>query len=456
MEHTILLNLIENESYTRKVFPYLDAEYFSASHEKVLFDLISSYFTRYNELPTREILQTELEDLETVTETDYELVSRFLETEEYVEQNQKWLVEKTEEFCQDRAILNGIRRSIKILEGTDSSSLKGRIPDILKEALSVSFDTSVGHDFVTDYDKRLEYYQKVDEKIEFDISLLNKITGGGVSRKTMNILLAPTGAGKTMFMCHMSAHNLMCGLNVLYITMEMSEEEIGKRIDANLLDIPIGDLKDIKEDEYVEKMKRLKRKAKGRLIIKEYPTASANRNHFANLLQELAIKKDFTPDVIYVDYLNICASSRIRPGDSSGTYTFAKAIAEELRGLAVEHNVALFTATQSNRDAYGSSDLDLQNTSDSIGVPFTADLMLALIATEELTDMGQMMIKQLKNRYNDLNYYRRFVIGVDKPKMRLFNCEEDAQEDVMESVPEERGDFSTGRSRGGDRFSGFV
>lgn len=456
MEKTILLNLIHNEPYCRKVFPYVKREYFSNTSEQIVLDLLSKHFVRYNELPSRHVLQTELDDLENITEVDHEIVTDFLENSEFEEENFDWLVDKTEEFCQDRAILNGIRKSIKIVDGQDSTRLKGQIPEILKEALSVSFDGSVGHDFIGDYKKRFAYYQRVEEKIDFDLRLMNKITDGGLSRKTLNILLAPTGAGKTMFMCHMAANNLVCGHNVLYITLEMSEEQIGKRIDANLLDIPLRDFKDLDEDEYDKRIARLRDKVKGRLVVKEYPTASASRNHFSTLIEELKIKKNFKPDVIYIDYLNLCASSRILPGTSTGSYGYVKAIAEEIRGLAVEHDVAMITATQSNRDAYGSSDVTLQNTSDSIGVPFTADLMLAIIATEELEEMGQVMIKQLKNRYGDLNYYKRFVLGVDKSKMRLFDCEDEAQEDILGAAasPEER--LSRPPRADASRFGGFV
>ena len=372
-----------------------------------------------------------------------------------------WLLDQTEKYCQDRAVYNAIMESINIIDGKSKDKGKGAIPQILSEALSVSFDTSIGHDFLSDWDHRYEFYHHKEEKIELDLSYFNSITRGGIPRKTLNVALAGTGVGKTLFMCHAAAANLSAGYNVLYITMEMSEERIAERIDSNLMNVTTDELKIMPKEVFDKKIERVRSKCKGRLIIKEYPTSSAGSSNFRHLLQELKLKRKFIPDIIYIDYLNICASSRMKMGNSVNSYMYIKAIAEELRGLAVEFNVPIITATQTNRDGYNSSDVDLTNTSESFGLPATADLMFAIISTEELEELNQLLIKQLKNRYNDLNLHRTFLIGVDRSKMRLYDVESSAQSGLNHDRPvmdssrfsddEEAGGF--GLNRGKKDFS---
>ena len=432
MEKTILSHLIYNEKYGRKVLPFIKPEYFQSDTDKTVFDLIYSYATKYNQFPTKEALYIDLENKTSLNEQTFKDV-RQLVSELSIDEttNLDWLVDKTEEFCQEKALFNALRESIKVMD-KNSKVPKGSIPKLLQDALQVSFDSHVGHDFVEDASSRFDEYHKKEIKLDFDIEYLNKITGGGVPQKTLCCLIATTGGGKSLAMCHMAAHNLMCNKNVLYITLEMAEERIAQRIDANLLDVTIQDLMELTKIEYQKKMEKIKRTTKGKLIIKEYPTASAGSAHFRHLLNELKIKRNFVPDVIYIDYLNLCISSRIKHGAQVNTYSYVKAIAEELRGLAVEFKVPIWTATQANRGAFNASDLGLENTSDSIGLPMTVDLMLALIATEELDELGQIMVKQLKNRFGDPNINKRFVVGIDRAKMRLYNVEQSAQEEILD------------------------
>jgi len=432
MEKTILSHLIYNEKYGRKVLPFIKPEYFQSDTDKTVFDLIHSYATKYNQFPTKEALYIDLENKTSLNEQTFKDV-RQLVSELSIDEttNLDWLVDKTEEFCQEKALFNALRESIKVMD-KNSKVPKGSIPKLLQDALQVSFDSHVGHDFVEDASDRFDEYHKKEIKLDFDLEYLNKITGGGVPQKTLCCLIATTGGGKSLAMCHMAAHNLMCNKNVLYITLEMAEERIAQRIDANLLDVTIQDLMELSKIEYQKKMEKIKKTTKGKIIIKEYPTASAGSAHFRHLLNELKIKRNFVPDVIYIDYLNLCISSRIKQGSQVNTYSYVKAVAEELRGLAVEFKVPIWTATQANRGAFNASDLGLENTSDSIGLPMTVDLMLALIATEELDELGQIMVKQLKNRFGDPNINKRFVIGVDRAKMRLYNVEQSAQEEILD------------------------
>jgi replicative DNA helicase len=428
LEQVIINNLIYNEGYGRKVIPFLKDDYFPDYSYKTVFGLIDDYVKKYNTFPTVEALAIDL--------TNEDSFKRCKEILSEIKQEEKtdlqWLVDQTEKFCQEKAVYNAIMSSIQILDDKSGKTSKGAIPQILSDALAISFDTHIGHDFIEDAESRFEFYHTKEVRIPFDLSYLNKITQGGLPRKTLNIALAGTGVGKSLFMCHCAAANLTAGLNVLYITLEMAEERIAERIDANLLDIPVDELKIIPYDSYERKIDRLKRKTNGKLVIKEYPTASAGSANFRHLLNELKIKKNFVPDIIYIDYLNICASSRIRYGANVNSYTLIKSIAEELRGLAVEFNVPIVSATQTTRTGYSSSDVGLEDTSESFGLPATADFMFALISTEELAELGQLMVKQLKNRYNDPNIDRRFIVGVDRSKMRLFDVEQSAQEDLLD------------------------
>jgi archaellum biogenesis ATPase FlaH len=436
LENLIFSNLISNEDYTRKTLPYIKAEYFNDINDKVLFTVIEKFVDKFNELPTKEVLKVELSNVKGLNE------DQFKETYELVEslqtdniRSEEWMLTETEKFCQDKAIYNAIMTSIRIMDKKEKDLDKGAIPELLTQALGVSFDNSIGVEFLQDIEDRYKYYHTKQQKIPFALTFFNKITKGGFGRKTINIFLAGTGVGKSLTMCSMAADNLMMGNNVLYITMEMAEFEIARRIDANLLDVTIQELEDMSKDSYVSKMERLKGKTKGKLIIKEYPTSSAGSGNFRHLFNELRLKKNFAPDVVYIDYLNICASSRIKNGSNVNSYSYIKAIVEELRGLAVEFNVALVTATQTTRGGYGDSDVDITDVSESFGVAHTADFMCALITSEELEGLGQLLIKQLKNRYNDLNYLRRFVLGVDRSKMKLFDLEESAQTDIQDDKP---------------------
>ena len=433
LEEIIFSHLLFNEEYSRKVIPFLKNEYFQTRTNKILFELIDGYIKTYNVVPSKEALNTKLQSLDNISEDDFKSCGELItKLEADLKTSVDWLCDQTEKFCQEKAVYNAIMDSIKIIDKKDKKRGTGSIPEILTEALSVSFDTNIGHDFIEDADSRYDYYHVREEKLQFDLEYFNKITKGGLSKKTLNIILASTGVGKTMFMTHCAAHHLTLGKNVLYLTMEMSEERIAERIDANLMDVTIDELKELPKDAYDKKMVRIKSDTKGKLIVKEYPTAAAGSAHFRHLLQELRIKKSFKPDVIYVDYLNICSSARMKMGGSVNSYMYIKAIAEELRGLAVEFDVPIISATQSNRDAYNSSDVGLDNTSESFALPATADFMFALISTEDLEGLNQILVKQLKNRYDDPSSNRKFIIGVNKAKMKFYDVEQSAQKDILD------------------------
>jgi replicative DNA helicase len=433
IELTILKNLVHNEDFARKTLPFLKEDYFSDSSERVVYKRIADFMTKYNSRPTREAIGIEIESSNNLTEEEHkrsmELVRNLVEPEPVT---MDWLLESTEAFCQERAVFNAVMDSIAILDGKDKNRTKNSIPEILSEALGVSFDSHIGHDFIEDFEERYDYYHRVEEKVAFDLELFNKITRGGLSRKSLNIILAGTGVGKTLAMCHFAAANLTMGKNVLYITMEMAEEKIAERIDANLLNVASEDLQQLPKEMYQNKIARLRSKTQGKLIIKEYPTASAHAGHIRHLLNELNLKRNFVPDIIYIDYLNICCSSRIKLGSNVNSYSYIKSIAEELRGLAVEKNVPIVSATQTTRSGYTSSDPGLEDTSESFGLPATADFMIALVRDEEMDERGQIMVKQLKNRYSDPANTRKFFVGVDRVKMRLFDLEESAQDDIID------------------------
>lgn len=435
MEKTILSNLIYNDEYSRKVVPFLKDEYFSETAEKIAYQLITDYFVKYNSVPTKEALYINLSDMENINEHTFEEVKGlFGELNHEKGTSNDWLIQKTEEFCKEKAVYNAIHKSIEMLDDKQNT---GKIPSILSEALAVSFDTHIGHDFIEDAAERYDSYHEKEKKIPFAIDILNQITDGGSSTKTLSCLMASTGVGKSLTMCSMAAFNLMCNYNVLYITLEMSEKRIARRIDANLLDMDIKDLKYIGKVEYEKKMKKIREKSKGRLIIKEYPTTSANVTHFRHLLNELRIKKNFVPDIVYVDYINICSSARMKLG-ATGSYGYIKAIAEELRGLAQEFDIPIWTATQANRSALGSSDMGLENTSDSMGLPMTLDFMIAALTSDELEEMGVILMKQLKNRDGDASKWKKFFVGIDRAKMKLFNADDSLQDGIYDAnKPEE-------------------
>lgn len=446
IENVILSNLVFNEEYSRKVLPFLKTEYFSDFTQRTLYELASKYISKYNRLPTKSSLIIDLENLKDIDEKNFISCKTAIDAiDPPEEKNLSWLIEHTEKFCQDRAIYNAIMESIKIIDDSSEKRSKGSIPELLSNALSVSFDNNIGHDYFDDYNSRFESYNKFVKKIPFDLDYFNAITDGGLEGKTLSIAMAGTGVGKSMFMCHCAAANLRNGYNVLYITMEMSEEKVAKRIDANLFDTNIGDLKFLPKDVTEKKIDKLKSKVKGKLIIKEYPTTTGSAANFRHLLNELRIKKNFVPDIVYVDYLNICASSRLKQGANVNSYTYIKAIAEEIRGLAMEFNIPIVSATQTTRSGFRSSDVELTDTSESFGLPMTADLMFALISTEELQELNQIMVKQLKNRDNDISAQRRFVVGVDRAKMKLYNVEQSAQEDIMETPEEPSNNFRFSR-----------
>ena len=432
IEKTILSNLLLNEEYTRRVLPFIKEDYFKEFTYKFVFSTIKKYIDKYNAVPSTEALIIDFESRDDLSEQVFkdgnELI-RDLKRDENTDI--EWLIDQSEKFCQDQALYNALSESIKLTNGNESNVSKGAIPDMLTKALAVSFDTNVGHDFVEDWEHRYELYHTKEDKLPFDLEYFNKITKGGLSRKTLNICLAGTGVGKSMFMCHCAAKNLEDGKNVLYITLEMAEERIAERVDANLLDTNLDELQDLPFDVYEKKINRVKEKTFGKLIVKEYPTASASANNFRYLLNELKMKKNFAPDVIYIDYINICASSRIKTGANVNSYTYVKAIAEELRGLAVEMNVPIVSATQTNRTGFSSSDVGLEDVSESFGLPATADFMFALITNDKLAQYNQLLVKQLKNRYSDPNYNRKFIVGVDRAKMRLYNTEQSSQQDLI-------------------------
>lgn len=441
IEKVILANLALNEEFARKVVPFLKPEYFHDSVDRAVFDVIDSYSKKYNKFPSKEALGIELSRRDNLSEDTFKSCTEFVEGMELDDTDFDWLVDQSEKFCQDKAIYNAIMKSIQVLDDKTGKLSKGSIPALLSDALAVSFDTHIGHDFIGDASARYDFYHTKEVKIPFDLDLFNRITKGGLSRKTLNVILAGTGVGKSLCMCHMAANNLTDGKNVLYITLEMAEERIAERIDANLLDTPLDELELLPKESYEAKMERLRTKCKGRLIIKEYPTSQASSSNFRHLIQELKIKKNFVPDIIYIDYLNICASARIKHGANVNSYTYIKAIAEELRGLAVENDVPIVSATQTTRSGYTSSDVGLEDTSESFGLPATADFMFAVIRTEELDELNQVLVKQLKNRYSDVGANRRFVIGIDRSKMRLYDCEQSAQDDILDGPVMDKTEF---------------
>jgi replicative DNA helicase len=453
VEFLILRNLLYNEEYIRKVIPFLKSEYFEDQNQKIVFEEILSFIQQYNQPTTKEVLCIEIEKRKDINEQSFKEIVHLISCLDDVPVEFNWLVSTTEKWCRDRAIYLALMESIHIADGKNEKKNRDAIPSILSDALAVSFDNHIGHDYLLDYEQRYESYHKKEDKIEFDLEYFNKITKGGIPNKTLNIALAGTGVGKSLFMCHVASSVLLHGRNVLYITMEMAEERIAERIDANLLNVPIQDIADLPKSMFETKVTNLAKKTQGSLIIKEYPTASAHAGHFKSLLNELSLKKSFRPDIIFIDYLNICASSRYKGNLSVNSYSYIKAIAEELRGLAVEFNVPIVSATQTTRSGYGSSDVELTDTSESFGLPATADLMFALISTEELEGLGQILVKQLKNRYNDPTIHKRFVLGIDRAKMRLYDCEQSAQEDLLDSGREEEYDYEEKKPK--KSFEGF-
>ena len=435
LEQTILRNLLTNETYLRKVVPFLKKEYFQGVYG-LLFSEVTKFVGKYNKLPTIESFKIEIDQSDSFTESVYTHALDILPNIfGHIEENQEWLLNTTEKWCQDRAVYLAIMESIQVIDGKHETFTKDALPDILQKALSVCFDTAVGHDYLENVEERYAFYHEQEERIPFDMECFNKITKGGLPNKTLNIVLAGTGVGKSLFMCHVAANALEQGRNVLYITLEMAEERIAERIDANLLNVPIDQIDNLSKKMFTDRVNAVKAKTQGKLIIKEYPTGSAHSGHFRALFQELKLKKKFSPDIIFIDYLNICASARMKSmGGAINSYTYIKAIAEELRGLAVEFNVPIISATQTTRSGYGNSDPGLEDTSESFGLPATADLMFALISNEELAGLNQIMVKQLKNRYNDINIMQRFVVGVDRSKMRLFDVD-DTQQTLVKDIP---------------------
>ena len=453
VETLILRNLLFNEEYLRKVVPFIKSDYFEDPHQKIVFEEVLNFVQEYNEPATKEVLCIEAEKRQDINDTSFKEITKLISYLEDVPTDFDWLLDTTEKWCRDRAIYLALMESIALADGKDEKKDRDAIPSILSDALAVSFDTHVGHDYLLDYEARYESYHRKEDKIGFDLEYFNKITKGGLPNKTLNIALAGTGVGKSLFMCHMAASALLGGKNVLYITLEMAEEKIAERIDANLLNVNIQEITDLPKQMFESKVTKLAEKTQGTLIIKEYPTASAHSGHFTALLNELALKKSFRPDIIFIDYLNICASSRYRGNSNVNSYSYIKAIAEELRGLACEANVPIVSATQTTRSGYGSSDVELTDTSESFGLPATADLMFALISTEELESLGQILVKQLKNRYNDANLSKRFVIGIDRSKMRLYDCEQTAQDDILDSGKDE--EYNNDEHKPKKSFEGF-
>jgi len=437
IETTILRNLVFNEDYSRKVIPFIQPDYFEQKTEKIIFEEIVQFIVKYGSAITIEALNIEVENRTDLNETEVKEIREINSFLNDAPVEKQWLLDTTEKWCRDRAIYLALMESIHIADGNNEKKNRDAIPSILSDALAVSFDNNIGHDYLQNYEERYEFYHRKEDKIEFDLEYFNKITKGGLPNKTLNIALAGTGVGKSLFMCHVASAALLQGRNVLYITLEMAEERIAERIDANLLNVPIQQLVDLPRQMFETKVNSIAKKTQGSLVIKEYPTASAHSGHFKALLNELALKKSFRPDIIFIDYLNICASSRYKSNLSVNSYSYIKAIAEELRGLAVEFNVPIVSATQTTRSGYGNSDVELTDTSESFGLPATADLMFALISTEELEQLGQIMVKQLKNRYNDPTIYKRFIVGIDRAKMRLYDCEQSAQKDILDSGNED-------------------
>ena len=447
IENLILRSLVYNESYSRKVIPFIEPDYFHDSSDRILYEEIAQYIVKYNSSPSKEALGIEVENRHDLTESDVQNIRETLLTFDEVVGTDDWMLDSTEKWCKKQAIYNALMESVGIANGDSKTKTEDAIPSILSSALGVSFDSNVGHDYIEDASERFDFYTRKEDKIPFDIELLNKITKGGLTNKSLNIALAGTGVGKSLFMCHVAAASLMQGKNVLYITCEMAEEKIAERIDANLLNVNIQDIANLPKQMFQTKVDKLSKKVQGSLIIKEYPTAQAHSGHFKALLNELQLKKNFRPDIIFIDYLNICASSRVKAGSNANSYTLVKSIAEELRGLAVEFNLPIVSATQTTRSGYGNSDVNITDTSESFGLPATADLMVALISTEELEELGQIMVKQLKNRYNDPTIHKRFVVGIDRAKMRLYDCEQSAQDDIMDGGKEEEYEHSDGTTK---------
>jgi replicative DNA helicase len=437
IERTALTQLVTNEQYARKVLPFMKKDYFSDRTERTIFEEITKFVDKYNKIPTQTSLEIEVQGRKDLNEDEYKKVVAVIQTLSSTDVDFDWLVDTTEKFCKDKAIYNAIVEGISIIDGKDKNRGPDAIPNILIDALAVGFDNAVGHDYLLDSEARFDYYHTVEKKIPFDLEFFNKITKGGLPPKTLNIALAGTGVGKSLFMCHVAANCLSQGKNVLYITLEMAEERIAERIDANLMNISMEDLHDLPKQMFDDKITKIIKSTSGKLIVKEYPTASAHSAHFRGLIKELAIKKSFKPDIIFIDYLNICASSRFKGAQNVNSYMYVKAIAEELRGLAVETNVPIMSATQTTRSGFVSSDIGLEDTSESFGLPATADLMFALISNEELDKLNQIAVKQLKNRYNDLTVNKRFVIGIDRAKMRLFDVKPSEQNDLVDNGQED-------------------
>ena len=436
VENLVIKNLLLDEEYVRKAMPFIKGEYFSELLERNLYNVINKYFTEYSALPTKEALEIEIGQLGNISDEQHQQTIQYIRNIDDEKSEYEWILDTTEKWCKERALYLALMESIKIAEGNDEKRATGAIPSILSDALAVSFDNHIGHDYLQDYEERYEFYHQTEEKIPFDLEFFNRITKGGLPNKTLNIALAGTGVGKSLFMCHVASSILLQSKNVLYITLEMAEEKIAERIDANLLSVDIQHLDQLPKMMFDSKVNKIAKKTQGQLIIKEYPTASASVGHFRALLNDLALKKAFKPDIIFIDYLNICASSRYSKLGNVNSYSYIKAIAEELRGLAVEANVPIVSATQTTRSGYGSSDVDLTDTSESFGLPATADLMFALISTEELEEINQIMVKQLKNRYNDPTLNKRFVVGIDRAKMRLYDVEQSAQNDIVDANQE--------------------
>ena len=459
LEQTILKNLIYNEEYLRKVLPFLKSDYFTDRTDRTLYHEIASFTESYNSPPTIEALALAVKERRNLTDDEVEKCETYLQEINKTKDEEskvQWLIDKTEQFCQEKAIYNAVLGAISILDGKDKTQDKGAIPKVLSDALAVSFDNSVGHDYLENSDERYDFYHRKEERIPFDLDFFNKITKGGLPTKTLNIALAGTGVGKSLFMCHVAAGCMVQGKNVLYITMEMAEEKIAERIDANLLNVTVDDLVNLPKEMYDKKIAKLREKTVGKLIIKEYPTASASTTHFRTLLNELNLKKSFVPDIIFVDYLNICCSARVKAGANVNSYTYVKAIAEELRGLAVEYGVPIVSATQTTRSGFTSSDPGLEDTSESFGLPATADLMFALISSEELEELGQIMVKQLKNRYSDPTMYKRFTLGIDRAKMRLYDVDQSGQDGITDSgMPDKPLNTFGNRDKPQKKFDGF-
>ena len=456
VEQLVLKHLINNEDYARKTIPFLQKEYFTDSNEQIVFEKIKTFIASYNSIPSKEALVIEIDNDKTLNDEQFKSCGKVI-NELVVDEapDLQWLLDRTEKFCQEKAVYNAIMESIQIIDGKDKKSNSGSIPTILSDALSVSFDNHIGHDFLDDADKRYDFYHKVEDKIPFDIDLMNIITKGGLSKKSLNIILAGTGVGRSLAMCHWAANNLTEGKNVLYITLEMAEERIAERIDANLLNVPLDDLGSLSEDLYKKKINRVRKETAGKLIIKEYPTASAGTGHFRHLLNELSMKRNFKPDIIYIDYLNIALSMRIKPGAQVNSYSYIKAIAEELRGLAVERDVPIVSATQTTRKGFTNSDPGLEDTSESFGLPATADFMIAMVSSDDLQAQGCIMFKQLKNRYSDPVQNKKFKVGVDRSKMRLYDVELEHQ-DLIQDTPSVMDNTPSGKRINEEKIAGKL